>query len=92
MAESTVSVPVLGPDLTPHMFGWLVPVAIGVPGNIFVILIAGRKHNRNLSPCIYMLAMSISDTVLLLEMAWAVIFNGYLLREGVLESATWVMK
>ena len=42
------------------------PFIIGFPGNIMIILVATRKHNLLLSPCIYMTAMAVADTVLLL--------------------------
>jgi hypothetical protein len=35
----------------------------GIPGNIFIILIAQRKHNRKLSTSIYMTAMAVADTI-----------------------------
>jgi hypothetical protein len=49
---------------------WIVPVAFGVPGNILTLLVANRKHNRKLSPCVYMSAMACADTVFLLEVMW----------------------
>jgi hypothetical protein len=49
---------------------WAVPVAIGIPGNILTILVANREHNRKLSPCTYMAAMAVSDTLFLLEVIW----------------------
>jgi hypothetical protein len=51
-------------------YGWIFPVAFGVPGNILTLLVANRKHNRKLSPCIYMSAMACADTVFLLEITW----------------------
>jgi hypothetical protein len=78
-------------SLVANVYSWLVPVVIGVPGNVLAILIANRKHNRHLSPCIYMMAMGVADTVLLLNMAWCVCFI-FLLAEGILESAQWIMK
>jgi hypothetical protein len=52
----------------------LVPVIFGVPGNILSIVVANRKHNRNLSPCVYMAAMGVMDTVFLLEIMWYYLF------------------
>ena len=75
-----------------YMFGWLVPVAIGIPGNILAILITTRKHNRNLSPSIYMMAMGMADTVILLEIALSVVMNVHIFREGYPISGTWAMK
>ncbi|XP_064643084.1 thyrotropin-releasing hormone receptor-like [Lineus longissimus] len=46
---------------------WIVPVVLGVPGNVLSILVANRKHNRALSPCVYMKAMAVADTLELLE-------------------------
>jgi hypothetical protein len=50
---------------------WIVPVTIGVPGNVVSILVANRKHNRALSPCIYMKAMAVADSLVLLEHGFA---------------------
>jgi phosphotransferase system glucose/maltose/N-acetylglucosamine-specific IIC component len=50
-------------------FGFI-PVAFGVPGNILAMIVANRKHNRNVAPCIYMAAMAVADTIFLLEMLW----------------------
>jgi hypothetical protein len=49
---------------------WIGPTLIGVPGNILSILIANRKHNRELSPCIYMKAMAVADTLELVQHAF----------------------
>jgi hypothetical protein len=59
---------------------WAVPVAIGIPGNILAILVANRKHNRKLSPCIYMTAMAVADSLFLLEVTWyySLLYQGYL--------------
>ena len=96
MEEVTVNDPVINggsdADIIHYMFVWLAPVAIGVPGNVLAILIAARKNNRNLSPCIYMMAMGVADNILLLEVAWSVTFNGYFLRKGIIKSPTWVIK
>jgi hypothetical protein len=51
-------------------YTWLVPVILGVPGNAISVLIANRKHNKKLSPCIYMTGMAVADTAFLLEVAW----------------------
>jgi hypothetical protein len=79
------------PNVYSPVYSLMVPVVIGVPGNVIAILIATRKHNRNLSPCIYMMAMGVADTVLLLNLAWCVCFM-FLLEEGILKSAQWIMK
>jgi hypothetical protein len=55
------------------LYSWFLPVAFGIPGNLMAILIASKGHNMKLSPCIYMIAMAVADTVLLLVAAWAVI-------------------
>jgi hypothetical protein len=49
---------------------WLIPTVLGVPGNIISILVANRKHNSHLSPCVYISAMAVADSVLLLQQAW----------------------
>jgi type IV secretory pathway protease TraF len=46
---------------------WIVPVALGITGNILTILVARRKHNRKMSPCVNMIAMAVSDSFFLLE-------------------------
>ncbi|XP_064632599.1 uncharacterized protein LOC135490944 [Lineus longissimus] len=59
---------------------WVLPVAFGIPGNILTMLVANRKHNRKLSPCVYMSAMAATDLMFLLEVAWyySVFFQGML--------------
>jgi hypothetical protein len=59
---------------------WIAAVALGIPGNILSILVANRKHNRKLSPCTYMTAMAVSDTLFLLEVTWyySVSYQGHL--------------
>jgi hypothetical protein len=49
---------------------WILPVTFGVPGNILTIMVANRKHNRKLSPSVYMTAMAVADTIFLLELSW----------------------
>jgi hypothetical protein len=61
-------------------YAWIIPVTFGVPGNILTLLVASRKHNRKLSPCVYMSAMAGTDTVFLLEITWyySVFYRGLL--------------
>jgi hypothetical protein len=42
------------------------PFIFGLPGNLLIIIIASRKHNRDLSPSVYMTAMAVVDSILLL--------------------------
>jgi hypothetical protein len=49
---------------------WCVPVILGVPGNLISFLVANRPHNRRLSPCIFIMAMAVVDTAVLLEVTW----------------------
>jgi hypothetical protein len=49
---------------------WIVPVVCGIPGNVIAMLVANRKHNKHLSPCLYISAMAVADTLFLLGMAW----------------------
>jgi hypothetical protein len=49
---------------------WIVPVVCGIPGNILALLVANRKHNKNLSPCIYITAMALADTLFLVGQSW----------------------
>jgi hypothetical protein len=51
---------------------WMVPVVFGIPGNMISIVVATREHNRHLSPCVYMSAMAVIDTMLLINTAWFV--------------------
>jgi uncharacterized YccA/Bax inhibitor family protein len=44
---------------------WIVPVVFGIPGNIITVLVASRKHNKELSPCVYMEAMAVVDGLFL---------------------------
>jgi hypothetical protein len=55
---------------------WTVPVIFGIPGNILSVLIANTKRNRNLSPCVYITAMAVVDTALLILAAWFYAFFG----------------
>ncbi|XP_064635624.1 growth hormone secretagogue receptor type 1-like [Lineus longissimus] len=56
---------------------WLLPICLGVPGNIISIFVANRRQNRRLSPCIYMSAMAITDTLLLLQLGWYYPFTSW---------------
>jgi hypothetical protein len=68
-------------DLSYFLYIWLVPLMIGLPGNILYVIIANRKHNRHLSPCIYMTAMGVVDTVFVLERIGLItLIQGYLLE------------
>ena len=62
-------------DILYFFYIWIIPITIGLPGNILAVLVANRKHNRKLSPCIYIMAMGVADTVLLLERINAIIVN-----------------
>jgi hypothetical protein len=44
---------------------WIPSVILGIPGNLLTIAVAQRRQNRHLSPCIYMTAMAVVDTILL---------------------------
>ncbi|XP_064622610.1 cysteinyl leukotriene receptor 1-like [Lineus longissimus] len=55
-------------------YAWIVAVIFGIPGNILSVLIATRKRNRGLSPCIYITAMAVVDTALLVQLAWLSLF------------------
>jgi hypothetical protein len=63
-------------------YTWGIPVAFGVPGNILSIFVANRRHNRKLSPSVYMTAMAVVDTIFLLEATWfySLFYPGYLDR------------
>jgi hypothetical protein len=47
------------------MYTWIVPVVIGVPGNLFSLLVTSSKENRHLSTCYYMSMLAVADTVFL---------------------------
>ncbi|XP_064642449.1 uncharacterized protein LOC135496833 [Lineus longissimus] len=49
---------------------WVPPVVFGIPGNIMSLLVANRSHNKDLSPCVYITAMAVADTLFLVSMAW----------------------
>ena len=51
---------------------WIVPVVIGVPGNVITMIVATRKNNRNLSPSTYMSAMALADLTELVQMGWCI--------------------
>jgi hypothetical protein len=51
-------------------YAWLVAVVFGIPGNILSVLIAARKRNRALSPCVYIIAMAVVDTAQLIQISW----------------------
>jgi hypothetical protein len=61
-------------------YTWIVPSTLGIPGNILSVVVANKKHNRRLSPCVYMTAMAVADTVFLLEITWfySLFYTGYL--------------
>jgi hypothetical protein len=58
---------------------WMVPVVVGVPGNIISAVVATRDHNKDLSPCIYMSALAAADTAQLLQHPWinSLLYNEY---------------
>jgi hypothetical protein len=51
-------------------YGWMFSGILGVPGNFIAMLVITLKHNRNLSPCIYITAMAIADNLVLLTNFW----------------------
>jgi hypothetical protein len=71
---------------------WLLPVCFGVPGNVISIFVANRKQNRGLSPCIYMSAMAIADTLLLLQLGWYYPFTSWELGAHVTLHREYVFK
>jgi threonine/homoserine/homoserine lactone efflux protein len=79
-------------DISYLFYFWLIPVVVGIPGNVMAIIVANRKHNRRLSPCIYMTAMGVADTVLLMERAMAVVLNKVLLDYGIVTDPLWWFK
>jgi hypothetical protein len=78
-------------ELYKVMYSWLIPAVLGVPGNILAVLIATREHNMKLSPCIYMAAMGLADTALLLELVWINILV-FLVDSGVITSAEYPLR
>jgi hypothetical protein len=54
-------------------YSWMVPVVVGVPGNIISAVVATREHNKHLSPCIYMTALAVADTAYLLQQPWTML-------------------
>ena len=47
-------------------------VVTGVIGNIFNFLVMVMSHNRNISTCVYMACLSVSDTILLIYQGYSV--------------------
>ncbi|XP_064619610.1 uncharacterized protein LOC135483041 [Lineus longissimus] len=76
-------------DISYFFFIWVIPVVVGIPGNALAIIVANRKHNRQLSPCVYMTAMGVADTVLLLERIMAIVLNKVLLAHGFVTEPLW---
>jgi hypothetical protein len=73
MMDATTLVVEETDDISYLLYFWLIPAIVGIPGNALAVIVANRKHNRQLSPCIYMTAMGVADTVLLLERIMMVI-------------------
>jgi hypothetical protein len=46
-------------------YAWILPVGIGIPGNLLTLMVATLKRNRRLSPCVYMAAMAVADSCVL---------------------------
>jgi hypothetical protein len=70
---------------------WAIPILIGIPGNVMSIVVAVRPNNRNLSPCIYMAAMGVADTVLLLERMASLFAEGFIFRR-IIENPLWFIR
>jgi hypothetical protein len=51
-------------------YGWMLPVIFGIPGNVITITVATRRHNRQSSSSIYMAAIAVADSILLIQVAW----------------------
>ena len=49
---------------------WVVPVALGVPGNLIAILVTTTTDNRKLSTCNYMTGIAVADLICPLSIAW----------------------
>ncbi|XP_064619896.1 probable G-protein coupled receptor 139 [Lineus longissimus] len=79
-------------DLSYFYYIWLVPLVFGLPGNVLAIIIANRRNNRHLSPCIYMTAMGVADLVLVLERIGLIIFTKALLEHNVAIDLSWYFK
>jgi hypothetical protein len=90
-ATSTEATHATPGELHKVMYSWILPVSIGVPGNIMAILVASREHNRKLSPCIYMIAMAVADTVVLLEVAWSIVM-ARLFDKGIIKSLDFLVR
>jgi hypothetical protein len=76
-------------DISYLFFIWLLPPVVGIPGNILAIIVANRKRNKQFSPCIYMTAMGVADSVFLVERIMAVILNKLLLEYGIVTEPLW---
>jgi hypothetical protein len=71
---------------------WMIPLTIGVPGNIISILVANRKRNQSLSPCIYMTAMAVADTLLLLMQPCFFLLTKWGLGSSIIHGREWIYK
>jgi hypothetical protein len=71
---------------------WAIPILVGIPGNVISIMVAVRPNNRNLSPCIYMAAMGVADTLFLFESALSLFADGIILRFGIIQNPLWYIR
>jgi hypothetical protein len=51
-------------------YSWIVIVVVGLFGNAMSITITLQKDNRRISTCIYMTALALADSTVLIELAW----------------------
>ncbi|XP_064619894.1 thyrotropin-releasing hormone receptor-like [Lineus longissimus] len=76
-------------DLSYFFYIQTVPIAIGIPGNILAIIVANRKNNKQLSPSIYITAMGVADTVLLLERIGSILVNTVFFELDLIAEPAW---
>ncbi|XP_064629378.1 mu-type opioid receptor-like [Lineus longissimus] len=54
-------------------YSWIIIAIVGLFGNVMSIIITLQKKNRHISTCNYMTALALADTMVLIELIWAMI-------------------
>ena len=47
-------------------YAWIPIVVFGIPGNVIAFCVALRRHNRHLSPCVYIAGIAVADLSILI--------------------------
>jgi hypothetical protein len=64
-------------------YEFIAPLILGLPGNVMIVIIARRKHNRHVSASVYMSSMAVVDAALLLMSAifWPILYGTDLIQQ-----------